>query len=99
MKYSQQEQIEEILARGDALRKKRERRITGVLTASATALMVLLVIGIGAVGNMTPAGTASSYGSFLLDAKAGGYVLVAVLAFALGVVITGLFLIRRRQAQ
>ena len=99
MKYSEQEQFEQILARSDTLRKKRDRRVTGVLTASATALTVLIVICIGTVGNMTPAGQASAYGSFLLDAKAGGYVLIAVLAFALGAVLTGLLLIRRHRTQ
>ena len=99
MKYTQDEQLEKIMARGDELRKKKERRVTGILAASATALTAFLVICIGAIGKTGQAAPASAYGSFLLNEKAGGYVLVAVLAFALGAVITGLILVRRRRGR
>ena len=96
MKYTQEEQLEEIMARGKTFRKKRGRRITGILTATSTALIVALVICMGSVGDMGHAGTVSAYGSFLLAEEAGGYVLVAVLAFALGAVVTGLICRHRR---
>lgn len=97
MKYTQQEQMEKIMARGAELRKKKENRVTGILAASATALTVLLVICIGAVGKMGSASPGAAYGSFLLNEKAGGYVLVAVIAFVLGAILTGLILLRRRR--
>ena len=90
MKYTEQEQLEEIIARGKEFRKKKERRITGALAAAATALIAVLVIGMGTVGKTGHTGAASAYGSFLLAEEAGGYVLVAVLAFALGAIVTGL---------
>ena len=95
MKYTQQEQLEEIMARGKELRGKRERRITGILTATSTAFIALLVVCMGVTGHAGHTGAATAYGSFLLTEEAGGYVLVAVLAFALGVIVTGLVLWRR----
>lgn len=88
MKYTEQEQLHEIMQRGERLRQRKERRMTRSLAASASALFVLPAACIGAFGEAGYAGTTTVYGSFLLSAEAGGYVLAAVIAFALGVVVT-----------
>ena len=62
------------------------------------ALCLLLVIG--AAGAVHPGGTAGLYsGATMLFENAGGYVLVAVLAFMAGVVITAVLLRRRFKRQ
>ena len=49
-------------------------------------LLLVLVIGLFPGSGTAPAG--SVYGAFLLSAEAGGCVLAAVIAFALGVAVT-----------
>ena len=50
--------------------------------------MCLLVLVIGLFPGSGTAYAGSVYGAFLLSRKAGGYVLAAVIAFALGVCVT-----------
>ena len=88
MKYTTDEALEEIYRRGEQIRDRHERRMTSILSAGSAVVGFLLVgllsyysgTGVDAVGQ--------SYGSFLLFPDAGGYVLVAVIAFILGVLIT-----------
>lgn len=97
MKYNPEEEFQEILRRGETLRKKKDRRVTGLLAGSSAALFALLVLCVSVFsGSCAPAGTRTVYGSFLLPAEAGAYVLVAVAAFAAGVGLT-LVIIRRRR--
>ncbi len=88
MKYTTDEALEEIYRRGEQIKDRHDRRVTNILSASSFVVGFLLVgllsyysgTGVDAVGQ--------SYGSFLLFPDAGGYVLVAVVAFVLGVLIT-----------
>ena len=88
MKYTTDEALEEIYRRGEQIRDRHERRVTSILSAGSAVVGFLLIgllsyysgTGVDAVGQ--------SYGSFLLFPDAGGYVLVAVIAFILGVLIT-----------
>ena len=50
--------------------------------------MCLLVLVIGLFPGSGTASAGSVYGAFLLSREAGGYVLAAVIAFALGVCVT-----------
>ena len=88
MKYSEQQQLYEIMGRGEKLRQKKERRVIRGLATSASALAILLTAFLSTLGQRGSAGAPTDYGSFLLAAEAGGYVLAAVIAFALGVVVT-----------
>lgn len=88
MRYTEQEQLCEIVKRSEKLRKQKVQRATRGLSASVSALFVLLAVCIGVFGRNGYMGTPTDYGSFLLAAEAGGYVLAAVIAFALGVVVT-----------
>lgn len=81
--------------RAAALRRARERRRTAAWSALCVALTVLLAWE--TVMPRAP-GRAALTGASLLGASAGGYVLVAVLAFMAGVAVTAL-LKRREQTQ
>lgn len=100
MKYNPEEEFQEILRRGETLRKKKDKRITGLLAGSSAALFSLLVLCVSVFsGSRAPAGTRTVYGSFLLPAEAGGYVLVAMAAFAAGAAVTALFVRKRNRRE
>ena len=88
MKYTTEEALAEIMRRKDQIVLRRSRRSCRRLSVSAGALMCLLVLVIGLFPSDGTVADGSVYGAFLLSAEAGGYVLAAVIAFALGVVIT-----------
>lgn len=79
---------------------RKNRLSCRILTGLAGTLLASLVVLIA----MLPDGTSSSstgsvYGAFLLSPEAGGYVLAAVIAFALGIVVTLLCLRYKKQKQ
>ena len=89
LKYTSEKTVAEIMRRRDQIVLRRSRRIEQVLAGTSCLLAAVLLLAICILpGNraQTPAETA--FGSFLLPAEAGGYVLAAVLAFVLGVTIT-----------
>ena len=91
MKYESEAAFQEIMLRGDRLRKRKEQAVTRGLGVCSAALAALVALCIGAVSQADLPGTGrSAYGAFLLTAEAGGYVLSAVLAFTAGVIITNL---------
>ena len=97
MKYTTEEALAEIMRRSEQVSIRRNRRACRVLSVAAGALTLLLVLVIGLFpGGGTGSGR-SLYGAFLLSREAGGYVLAAVIAFSLGVVVTLLCLNRRKQ--
>ena len=89
MKYTEDEAFEEVMKRGRVLKRKHAKKTAAMLSASASLVMVTLVLMIGSLGG---AGTGvrgqSAYGSFLLSSEEGGYVLAAVVAFVIGVGVT-----------
>lgn len=89
MKYSKEEAFEEVLKRGRVLKRKHAQRAATLLSMSAGLVMAALIVVVGRFGG---AGVdmpgQSAYGSFLLPNQAGGYVLAAVIAFAIGIAIT-----------
>ena len=86
-----EENLSRMHARAAELRRKSNRTRTGIAGAVSGALAICLVfvmhqiqsVGHGIIGGQTT-------GSSLLSDSAGGYVLVAVVAFAAGVAITAL---------
>ena len=88
MKYTEQEQLEEILHRGKKLRQRRDKNLMRGFSATATALLFALTACIAKFGGSGVLESRTDYGSFLLSAETGGYVLTAVLAFAVGAIIT-----------
>lgn len=90
MKYSKKEAIKEIQLREADLREKRYNRempllsvASVILTAMVAALLNLCrdELGVGITTNR-------NFGTMLLDSEIGVYVLLAVIAFMAGVVIT-----------
>ena len=88
MKYTKDEALEEILKRGRKIREKRNKQITGVLSTTTVISAFLLILSVSLFTGNAFFGTHSVYGSFLLPTEVFGYVLVAVIAFVGGVVIT-----------
>ncbi len=100
MKYTAEEALSEILHRSEQIRVRKERRFCRVLSVATGTICVALVLVIAAMTRMET-GTAdeSVYGSLLLTREAGGYVLAAVIAFALGVTVTLLCIYMRKRKQ
>ena len=95
MKYSQQEQLKEILNRSEKLRQRREKNVISALSTSVAVLFFALLGCIGTIGKAGVAESRTDYGAFLLSAETGGYVLAAVVAFVAGV-ITAVVIHRRK---
>ncbi len=98
MNYSDEDALKEVLKRKDKIIRRRSSKTCGYLAAAGTALFAALVtvISVLPAGSATPVSGGSIYGAFLLGREAGGYVLAAVIAFILGVVVT-LLCIKYRQ--
>ena len=86
------EQLREIMRRADTVKEKRsiQKRVLGSALASCVCVILLMAVSIylprlTAISQNTAAG---QYGSLLLAAPYTGYIVVGVLAFALGVCIT-----------
>lgn len=88
MKYTKDEALEEILKRGRKIREKRNKQITGVLSTTTVILTFILFLSISIFTGNVVTETHSAYGSFLLPTEVLGYVIVAVIAFVMGVIIT-----------
>ena len=89
MKYSREEFLKEVLARSsrmDAADRKRRVRLLSAATAVLSLVMIVVITGLVRIEATEEIKTI--YGSILLSPQAGGYFLVAFLAFALGVAVT-----------
>ena len=88
LKYSLEESLHEIGARSRDLKRRKYRRMTCFLTSAAAVLTVMLVASIYMLAGVgDPVVSESVYGSYLISQSAGGYVLVAVIAFAIGIIL------------
>lgn len=89
MKYTAEEELNEIMRRSKKVTLRRERRkvqlqagVTGVFSLLAVVALIFLPEGTMMTSEE------SVYGSFLLAKESGGYVLVALISFILGVMVT-----------
>ena len=87
-----EEQLREIMRRAETVKEKRsiQKRLRASALASCVCMFLLIVVSVylprlTAISQDTAAG---QYGSLLLAAPYTGYIVVGVLAFALGVCIT-----------
>lgn len=96
MRYTQNEALRESLRRASVLKQRRARRKTGALSAT-TAGLLLAIIGAGWSFAYRGGGTLqeTAFGAFLLPSERGAFILVAVAAFVVGVLVT-LLCIRSR---
>lgn len=89
LKYTPDEALSQILRRSERIALRRKRRSCQRLTGICSALLAVLVLGITVMPEKLAVTSAGSvYGSFLLSREAGGYVLIALIAFVLGVAVT-----------
>ncbi len=88
MKYTTDEAFKEITKRGAEIKRKRDQKIRGVLSAASLLCVIALVMSASYFSASQVSGEQTVYGSFVLSAETGGYVLVAVLGFVLGVIVT-----------
>lgn len=89
MKYTKENAISEIKRRSRGIKRAREQKLTKGLMALTCLIAIALVGEVGLMtGPTTEGDMASVYGSFLLSPESGIYVLVAVVAFLVGVAIT-----------
>lgn len=94
---TEQERIESMHARAAEIRRQRERQSTMMLSALSMILFAGLVTVLARISALHQiADSEGMTGSSLLDSSAGGYVLIAVIAFTLGAVITVLCLKGRK---
>ncbi|MCR5798714.1 MAG: hypothetical protein K6G69_01440 [Lachnospiraceae bacterium] len=98
MKYAKEMEFDEILKRGNIVKQKHVKKMIKIYSC-ATLVLSFALIGLfgifvrsGAVSNDT------TYGSFILPVETGGYILLFILAFGLGVIVT-LFLKKHRDKE
>ena len=88
MKYTKENALKEIKRRAKIIRQEKERRITNFLIATASITLVALFSVIGIFSEAEVSTKQTMYGSFILSAETGGYILTAVLGFVLGILVT-----------
>lgn len=87
--YDTAERVRQVQLRAGELHRKRENRFLSGLTFLCTMLAFTLIETISVITDSRAGDTVSGlYGTMLLYDDAGSYVLTAVLAFTIGVVIT-----------
>ena len=97
---STDEQLREIMKRGDYIKeKKSSQKAAASFALAACACVALLIVTTLYLPGLTTAGTPQAnghYGSLLLNTSYMGYVVIGILAFLLGVCVTMLCLHLRR---
>lgn len=92
-----EERIQALHARVAVLQQQRERRKTGAIGAASVVLTVCLLFMVFSDG-IHPGGAAGLYsGSTMLFEGAGPYVLIAIVSFMAGVIVT--VILKRQQAR
>ena len=93
-----EERVRDLHARMDERKRLRERRITGLTGTACAVLAAFLILLTVSERGTYPGGPAGMYsGSVLLFEGAGAYVLVAVIAFMAGVVVTVACIISKKK--
>ena len=91
-----EERVASLHERMDTMRRIRERRITRVIGTAGILAAVCLILLIINGGTAHMGGTADMYsGAIMLFEGVGGYILLAILAFMAGVVITVILMKRK----
>lgn len=93
---SQQERLEQLHIRAAELTEQKERRTLNALRVVSVFLFACLIGSVSVLSGLHNTSISDGYtGASLLDSSTGGYVLVAVVSFALAVVIT-IICVRRK---
>jgi len=91
--------LDEIFRRAEAVRRKQGKNRTRLLGGATMALALVLTLLIGGFAGRGAEVHSTALGAFLLGPEAGGYVIVALLAFMLGIVAALLAQKHRRMKQ
>ena len=85
MKYTNEEMVSEIMKRSEKVQNERKRRTYSYLAGAGAVLFTALIAIIALIPAdiAGPQNSETLYGSFLLNRAAGGYVLVALIAFVM----------------
>ena len=98
--YDTAERVRQVRLRAGQLHRKRENRLLGGLSSLCAVLAFSLIGSIAAMTGGGQGGTVPGlYGAMLLFEDAGGYVLAAVLSFAIATVITVLCIRSREKSK
>ena len=90
-----EEQMREIRRRKVYYQTKKQMRVLAELSTVLTALLFAALLFAPDITGTVSQTTGSVLGATILGPKAGGYIIVALLSFALGIVVTILALKRR----
>ncbi len=88
MNYSRDDALDEIFKRGKEIKRRQIRRRTHMLEAASFLLVFSLIGVIGAFSGTSEMTAETLYGSVILSAETGAYLIVAGIAFVLGIVVT-----------
>ena len=89
MRHNIDEMLHEVTTRSEELRDKHDRNVMRALSGLSLAMVMTLVSVVSVLSeNVGTNSIHSVYGSFLIAEAAGGYVIVALIAFISGVLIT-----------
>ena len=89
MKHDIDEMLREVTMRSDTIIKRRETVKMRMLSGITVMLTVVLVSVVSVLSGVYGVNSQRSvYGSFLISEETGGYILVAIIAFTLGVIVT-----------
>ena len=91
--------LDEIFRRAEAVRRRHEENLAQLLGGATAALALALIVMIGGFAGRGTEIRGTALGAFLLGPEAGGYVLVALIAFALGIAAALLAQRHRRMKQ
>lgn len=98
MKYSNEKALCEIRRRSEQIILKKKREVCQKLAGISSALFITLIAAISFLTEEVSINSSKSvYGAFLLGEEAGGYVLVAFIAFVLGITVCLLCLRHRNR--
>lgn len=86
--YDTETRVTMVVRRVNVLHRKRENRLTAMLSMLCLMLTVSLTGTIGAFGGQGQGSVTELYGATMLFEDMGGYVLVGVLTFVAAVAIT-----------
>ena len=86
---------EAVIRRSREIRRQRQARIRHCLSASGAALLIALILFMRSGADMVKENGEVSYGALILSPQFGGYVLVGVICFVIGIAVTALCILRQ----
>lgn len=98
LRYTPEEEINEILRRSKVIFLRRERRKVQMYECMTGVCALLLLVALVLLPDDSLVTTKKTvYGSFLLAKESGGYVLVALIAFIVGIAVAYFCIKYRKQ--